>query len=179
MTRVTYIANQVMSYNVLQIDHHSSLCGGHTERPRDLRVIYEQTVVKMACHQELVGKILSSSYVTCQKVVTFSWTLAITQRTRIARHKFPDRMERFKTVGKLFLSDQLGAGSYVGCQSLTNWSYVTRGLICHSARTKVRRKSLLKFLQSGNFCRVTYMWEGSSMTTQSKKYRILQLISRS
>ena len=30
---------------------------------------------------------------------------------------------------------QLGAGSHVDCKSLTNWSYVTRGLICHSART--------------------------------------------
>ena len=40
----------------------------------------------------------------------------------IARHKFPDRMERFKTVGKLFPSGQLGDGSYVGCKSLTNWS---------------------------------------------------------
>ena len=39
----------------------------------------------------------------------------------IARHKFPDRMERFKTVGKLFPNGQLGAGSYVGCKSLTNW----------------------------------------------------------
>ena len=39
----------------------------------------------------------------------------------IARHKFPDRMERLKTVGKLFISGQLGAGSYVGCKALTNW----------------------------------------------------------
>ena len=37
------------------------LCGGYTEIPRDLRVIYEHKLVKMAFHQELVGKILSSS----------------------------------------------------------------------------------------------------------------------
>ena len=72
-----------------------------TSRLRDLRVIYEQKLVKMAFHQELV----------------------------------PDRMERFKTVGKLFPSGQLGAGSYVGRKLLTNWSYVTRGLVCHSAWT--------------------------------------------
>ena len=53
----------------------------------------------------------------------------------IARHKFPDRLERFKTVGKLFPSGQLRAGSYVGRKPLTNWSYVTRGLLCHSAWT--------------------------------------------
>ena len=48
-----------------------------------------------------------------------------TRGLTIARYKFPDRMERFKTVGKLIPSGQLGAGSYVGCKTLTNWSYVT------------------------------------------------------
>ena len=45
------------------------LCGGYTDIPRDLRVIYEQKLVKMAFHQELVGKILSSSYVTCRNLL--------------------------------------------------------------------------------------------------------------
>ena len=57
---------------VLKPSTSYQLCGGYTDIPRDLRVIYEQKLVKMAFHQELVGKILSSSYVTCQKVVTYS-----------------------------------------------------------------------------------------------------------
>ena len=69
--------------NVAWFQQMVYLCGGYTEIPRDLRVIYEQKLVKMAFHQELVGKILSSSYVTCQKVVTYSWTLAITRGTRL------------------------------------------------------------------------------------------------
>ena len=63
--------------------YHLSLCGGYIEILRDLRVIYEQKLVKMAFHQELVGKILSSSYmyVTCQKVVTYSIALGGTRHS--------------------------------------------------------------------------------------------------
>ena len=41
-------------------------------------------------------------------------TRNISEALAIARHKFTDRMERFKMVEKLFPSGQLGDGSYVG-----------------------------------------------------------------
>ena len=59
------------------------LCGGYTEIPSDLRVIYEQKLVKMAFHQELVGKILGSSYVTCQKVVFVSYHKSVGGRSQV------------------------------------------------------------------------------------------------
>ena len=54
--------NQYGFRNKQSVGHGITLCGGYTDIPRDLRVIYEQKFVKMAFHQELVGKILSSSY---------------------------------------------------------------------------------------------------------------------
>ena len=87
-------------------------------------------LVKMAFHQELVGKILSSSYVTCQKVVTYSWTLAIT------RGDSPSLGTSSPTYGMVQNGRETfprvansGQARNVGCKSLTNWSYVTRGLM--------------------------------------------------
>ena len=80
--RCRYLGNTLDVLLIYRESTENSLCGGYTDIPRDLRVIYEQKLVKMAFHQELVGKILSSSYVTCHKVVTYSGTLAITRGTR-------------------------------------------------------------------------------------------------
>ena len=47
--------------------------------PRDLRLTYDQKMAKLAVIRELVDKVVCSSHVTHQKVISYSWMLAITR----------------------------------------------------------------------------------------------------
>ena len=57
----------------------NALCDVYTELPRDFRLTYDQKMAKLAVTRELVGKVVCSSYVTRQKVISYSWILAITR----------------------------------------------------------------------------------------------------
>ena len=94
--------------DVFDIWQHGLLCGGYTESPRNLRVIYKQKLIKITFHQELVGKIFK--FLLCYLTEGRNLLMNTRNNSRglaITRHKFPDRMERFKTVGKLFPSGWL------------------------------------------------------------------------
>ena len=60
-------------------DCNSSECLVYTELPRDLGLTYDQKMTKLVITPELVGKVVCSSSVTHQKVISYSWILAITR----------------------------------------------------------------------------------------------------
>ena len=73
-------------------------------------MIYNKKLVKMAFHQELVGNILSSSFVTCQKVVTYSSTQVPRPYGTVqnGRETFPE----WPTRGWLVCRSQIGRKSH-------------------------------------------------------------------
>ena len=108
--------------------------------------------------QNGISSARSTSYVACQKVVTYSWTLATTRgdspslgTSSPTVWNGSKRSGNFCRVANLGLARMsVASPSQIGRMSLED-SYVTR----HGRKSVV---SLLTFLQSGNFCWVT--WEG-------------------
>ena len=102
---------------------------------------------------------------THQKVISYSWILAITRaysspKSTSFTTTFNSKNDRGTCQFHLRVT-QLVAGSSFGRKSLKVGRNPLDGLVCHSARSYIGRKSLLKFILShANFCRVTQVTRG-------------------
>ena len=89
-------------------------------------------MVKLAVNRMLVGKVLNSSYVTHQKVISYSWMLAITRtysplKSTSSTTAF-NRQKQSWNLSVSLASDPTRSWSRVGHNSLD-------GLVCHSTRS--------------------------------------------
>ena len=120
-------------------------------------------MAKLAVTPELVGKVVCFSYVTHQKVVSYSWILVITQaysplKSTSSTLAF-NRHKRSWNLSISLTSDPTRSRILPWSQVFAGWSYVTR-LPRMSFGTVVNRSQVLKFLSHANFCRVTQVTRG-------------------
>ena len=112
-------------------------------------------------YSELDGKVVSSSYLTHQKVISYSWILPITRadsplKSTSSATPFDHQNGQFH-----LRVTQPAAGSYFSHKSLQVGRNSFNGLVCHSAQLLIGRNSFLNFLSHAIFCWVTQVTWGS------------------
>ena len=105
----------------------------YTELPRDLRLIYDQKMAKLAVTRELVGKVVWSSYATHQKVISYSWIPEIAHWNRQGPRSLLSVKEGRGTCQFHLRVTQLAAGSSFGRWSLQVGRNSLGCLVCRSA----------------------------------------------
>ena len=115
-------------------------------------------MTKLVVTRELVGNVVCSSYVTHQKVISYSWILTSRAYSPLKSTRSTTAFNRKKWLWNLSIS----LASDPTCSWILLWSQVfADGLVCHSARSQIGRKSLLKFSSYANFCLVRQVtWGG-------------------
>ena len=132
-------------------------------------------MAKLVVTRGLVGRVVYSSYVTHQKVIRYSWILAITLahsplKSTSSTTAF-NRQNGRVTCQFQWRVTQLAAGSFFGRKSPKVGRKSLDGLVCHSARSYIGCKSLLKFLFHANFCRIRQVTRGGSSGADNCKNR--------
>ena len=117
-------------------------------------------MAKLAVTRELVGKVVCSSYVTHQKVISYYWILTITRaysplKSTSSTIAF-NRQKRSWNLSISLASDPTRSWILHWSQVFVGWSWFTR-LHRMSFGTVVNRS---KFLSHANFCRVTQVIRG-------------------
>ena len=108
-------------------------------------------------------KVACTSYVTHQKVINYSWIVAITRSySPLKSASSTTAFNRQKRSWNLSISlaSELADVPSSGRKSLQVGRNSLDGLVCHSARSSIGRKSLLKFLSHANFCRTAQVTRG-------------------
>ena len=143
-------------------------------------------MTKLVVTRELVGKVVCSSYVTHQKVISYSWILTITRaysplKSTSSTIAFNRQNGRGTCQYHLWVT-QIAAGSSFGRRSSQVGRKSLGGLECHSAQSQIGRKSLLKFLSHANFCRARQVTRGGRAHVGGRSLvgrKILQISRRS
>ena len=111
----------------------------YTELPKYLGLTYDQKMVKLAVTRELIGKVFCSSYVTHQKVISYSWILTITRAylpLKSISSTTVFNLQNGRGTCQFYLRvTQIAAGSSFGRKSLQVGRNSFDGLACHSARS--------------------------------------------
>ena len=97
-----------------------------TELPRDLGLTSDQKMAKLAVTLELVGKVVCSSYVTHQKVISYCWILTITWaysplKSTISMTAF-NRQKRSWNLSNSLASDPTRSWILLRSQVFADWS---------------------------------------------------------
>ena len=109
----------------------------------------------------LVGKVVCSSYVTHQKVISCSWILAITRvYSPWKSTSSTTAFNRQKTVVELINFIRLWSHVFAGWSLITWWPRISFGTIIN--------RSLSKFLYHANFCRVRQVTRGGRAQVVSR-----------
>ena len=109
---------------------HNILCWVYTELPRDLRLTYDQKMAKLAVTRELVGKVVCSPYVIHQKIISYSWILAITRAYSLLKSTSStiafNRQKRSWNLSVSLASDPTRSWVLLWSQVFAGWSWFTR-----------------------------------------------------
>ena len=133
-----YWAYDYLSMLGLKLNH--VMLGLH-RTPEGLGTDLRPKMAKLAANRDLVGKVVCSSYVTHQKVISYSWILAITRAYSPLKSTSStiavDRHKRSWNLSSSLASDPTRSWILPWSQVFVGWSWFTRLPRTRSARSYI------------------------------------------
>ena len=122
----------------------------------DLRLTYYHKMTKLVVTRELVGKVVCSSYVTHQKVISYSWIHAITRAYSSLKSTSStiafNRQKRSRNLSVSLASDPtrswilLWSQIFTGRSQITRWPRMSFGTIVNRSQVTLEIFISCKFL---------------------------------